>query len=269
MVDGVRIQKVLADAGIASRRAAEALVVGGRVTVNGHPALVGQRVQPERDQVAVDGRLIGRPPPRVYLAMHKPYGVTSTVSDRHAAETVVALVPRALRDAAGRIYPVGRLDRDSEGLLLLTNDGEWAQRMLHPRHGLEREYAVGLAAPLSADQVRALQLGVDLEEGHARLLGLRPATGAEIARQSGIDQREPHKELPGALFWYRVLLGQGWRRQVRRTFAAVNAPVVRLIRVRIGPLRLAGMPVGHVRELTLSERRVLEATSLEPTRRAP
>lgn len=272
MVEGVRIQKALADAGVASRRAAEELVADGRVTVNGQPAQIGQRVMPELDRIAVDGRAVGRPATRVYLAMHKPYGVTSTVSDRHAAQTVVELVPRQILEAAGRIYPVGRLDRDSEGLLLLTNDGDWAQRMLHPRHGLEREYAVGLAEPLSVEQAEALERGIDLEEGRARLLGLRPATAAEVARLAGVDAAEGPGGLDGRerpRYWYRAVLGQGWRRQIRRMFAAVDAPVSRLVRVRIGPLRLAGMPVGQVRELTGAERRAMDSASLDPAKSSP
>ena len=143
----VRIQKALADAGVASRRAAEALVEAGRVTVNGEPAIIGQRVTLGADGIAVDGRTVVQRPRAVHLALHKPAGVTSTVADRHAEPTVIDLRARGdLRQRAGRIYPVGRLDRDSEGLLLLTNDGDWAQRVLHPSHGVEREYAAGVRA---------------------------------------------------------------------------------------------------------------------------
>jgi 23S rRNA pseudouridine2605 synthase len=266
MADGVRIQKALADAGVASRRAAEELVSEGRVTVNGEPAQIGQRVIPGQDRITVNGRVVGPNQARVYLAMHKPAGVTSTVSDRHAEQTVVELVPRDIREAAGRIYPVGRLDLDSEGLLLLTNDGEWAQRMLHPRFGVEREYAVGLAVPITVDQVRALEQGIELEEGRALLLGLRPATGAEVARLAGVATTGFRGDRQAPLHWYRAILGQGWRRQIRRMFTAVGAPVSRLVRVRIGPLRLAGMPVGEVRELTGAERRAMEAASQDPGR---
>lgn len=269
MVDGVRIQKALADAGVASRRAAEELVADGRVMVNGQPAQIGQRVIPGQDRITVNGRVVGPNQARVYLAMHKPAGVTSTVSDRHAEQTVVELVPRDIRETAGRVYPVGRLDLDSEGLLLLTNDGDWAQRMLHPRFGVEREYAVGLLEPLTVDQARGLERGIDLEEGHALLLGLRPATGAEVARLAGVETTGLRHDRQPPLHWYRAVLGQGWRRQIRRMFTAVGAPVSRLVRVRIGPLRLAGMPIGEVRELTAAERRAMEAASQEPGRSAP
>jgi len=262
MADGVRIQKALADAGIASRRASEQLVSLGRVTVNGVPALIGQRVEPGVDQIAVDGRPVVARPPAVYLAMFKPAGVTSTVSDRHAEQTVVSLVPEDIRRAAGRVYPVGRLDRDSEGLLLLTNDGEWAQRMLHPRYGIEREYAVGLSAGLTIDKARALESGIELEEGIGRLAGLRPATTAEIVRLEALAGHSAAR-----LHWYRAVLTQGWRRQIRRMFTAVGVPVQRLIRVRVGTLRVDGLRPGEVRMLTTAERNRLEALAHSGDRR--
>ncbi|MDP8905810.1 MAG: rRNA pseudouridine synthase, partial [Chloroflexota bacterium] len=254
MTEQVRIQKALADAGVSSRRAAEQLIEQGRVSVNGQPASIGQRVDPARDSIAVDGRSIGGPSERLYLVLAKPAGVTSTVSDRHAGQTVVELVPLELRRRAARLYPVGRLDRDSEGLLLLTNDGEWAQRLLHPSHAVEREYAIGLERPLADDQRRALEAGVTLEEGIATLDALRPATAAEVRLLAPFVG-------PAAaqLVWYRAILHQGWKRQLRRMFAAVGARVVRLVRVRFGTLRLTGMAAGEVRELTVRERHQLDA----------
>ncbi|CAN5849011.1 hypothetical protein BH23CHL8_BH23CHL8_25180 [soil metagenome] len=180
--EGVRIQKALADAGVASRRAADALVAAGRVTVNGQAAVTGQRVDPLRDVLAVDGRSVARRGPHAYLAMHKPPGVTSTVSDRHAARTVLDLLPPDLKGSGRRLYPVGRLDRDSEGLILLTDDGDWTQAVLHPSHEVEREYAVGTERPLDAEQLRRLVDGVPLDEGLARLVSLRPASATETAR---------------------------------------------------------------------------------------
>ncbi len=263
MAESLRIQKALADAGVASRRAAEQLVSQGRVTVNGVPAVIGQRVEPGVDQIAVNGRLVVARPPAVYLAMFKPAGVTSTVSDRHAERTVVSLVPDEVRRAAGRVYPVGRLDRDSEGLLLLTNDGDWAQRMLHPRYRIEREYAVGLAESLTVDQARELEAGVELEEGIGRLAGLRPATSSEIVRLEALAGRSPVR-----LQWYRAVLTQGWRRQIRRMFTAVGAPVQRLIRVRVGTLRVDGLGPGEVRMLTTAERNRLDALAQSGGREA-
>jgi 23S rRNA pseudouridine2605 synthase len=258
MAEPVRIQKALADAGIASRRASETMVVEGRVTVNGTPAVVGQRVDPVRDAIAVDGRVVAGPSPSVYLVLNKPVGVTSTVADRHARTTVIDLVPADIRRSARRLYPVGRLDQDSEGLLLLTNDGDWAQSMLHPSHAVEREYAVGVSQPLTAEQRRALADGVELEEGVARLDHLRATTSAENRMLSiGADR----------LIWYRAVLHQGWKRQVRRMFAAVGARVERLVRVRFGTLRLSGLTTGEVRELTARERHQLEALALSETHR--
>jgi len=184
----VRIQKALADAGVASRRKAELLVAEGRVTVNGAVAGVGQSVDPARDVLAVDGRTVSGAERRLYLAMAKPAGFTSTVSDRHAEETVLELVPATLRDRARRLFPVGRLDRESEGLLLLTNDGDWAQRMLHPSHGVEREYAVGIERPIGSPERDILERGVELEEGTARLSNLRPH---DIGRPA--PPRRPHR----------------------------------------------------------------------------
>jgi cytidylate kinase len=244
-----RIQKVLADAGVASRRAAEALVAAGRVTVDGVPATVGQRVDPAVQRIAVGGRSIDAAGRHLYLVLDKPAGVTSTVADRHAERTVLELVPEALRRRAGRLYPVGRLDRDSEGLLLLTNDGDWAQRLQHPRYGVEREYAVGLARPLTPEQARPLREGVPLDEGLATLRGLRPATGPELAKMAAAIEPGPE-----GLRWYRATIAQGWRRQLRRMFVAVGAPVSRLVRVRIGTLRIDGLRAGEVRELTARER---------------
>jgi cytidylate kinase len=245
----VRLQKALAEAGVASRRAAEAMIVAGRVTVDGSPATVGQRVDPEHQAVAVDGRRIGTVARHLYLALDKPIGVTSTVNDRHAERTVVQLVPTELRRRAGRLFPVGRLDRDSEGLILLTNDGDWGQRLSHPSFGVEREYAVGLARPLTRPEIEALLTGVRLDEGLARVVSLRDATAPETAKLRGATELGPE-----GLTWYRVTLAQGWRRQLRRMFAAVGVPVARLVRVRIGTLRLDGMHVGEVRELTAAER---------------
>jgi 23S rRNA pseudouridine2605 synthase len=248
----MRIQKALADAGIASRRAAEALVAAGRVTVNGVPATIGQRVSPETDSIAVDGRTVtGRPSP-VHLVLHKPAGVTSTVADRHAETTVIDLLPRDLRQRTGRIYPVGRLDRDSEGLLLLTNDGDWAQRVLHPSHGVEREYAAGVRTPLVSSQVDGLLSGVMLEEGVARVVSIRRQTDTESRRLMSVAGGRTHPA--DQLTWYRVVLTQGWKRQVRRMFTEVGTAVERLIRVRIGSVRLGELAPGEVRDLTAAER---------------
>ena len=253
MPDSVRVQKALADAGVASRRAADTLVSEGRVTVNGVPAVTGQRVDPAVDALAVDGRPVVPARRRTYLALHKPAGVTSTVSDRYAERTVVDLLPDEVRRSGARLYPVGRLDKDSEGLILLTDDGEWAQHLLHPRYGVEREYAVGVLHYITEDQGQALLEGIELDEGLATLVSLRQSTGVEAARLERDDAAAP-------LTWYRAVLTQGWKRQLRRMFAAVEAPVERLVRVRIGALRLDELAPGDVRPLTAAERERLATT---------
>src|SRR6187397_717422 len=168
-----RLQKVLAAAGVTSRRGAEAMIAAGRVTVDGKKAAPGMQVDPEKAIIAVDGQIIGSAAAQAYLLLHKPAGVTSTTRDPHADTTVLDLVPTALVPDGARLYPVGRLDQDSEGLLILTNDGGWSERVLHPRYGVEREYAVGLAWPLGDDQLAALARGITLEEGTATVHNLR------------------------------------------------------------------------------------------------
>ena len=247
-----RLQKVLAASGVASRRASETLIAEGRVTVDGKPAQLGMQVDPERAVIAVDGRVIGGSSAATYLLLHKPAGVTSTVRDRHASSTVLDLIPTVLVPEGGRLYPVGRLDQDSEGLLLLTNDGTWADRVLHPRHGVEREYAVGVRRPLTGDQVEALRAGIPLDEGLATLVGLRQTTEIETRRLEGLIDPPP-----GPLVWYRAVLAQGWKRQLRRMFGAVGAPIDRLVRVRIGPVRIDDLASGRARRLRAPEVRGL------------
>jgi 23S rRNA pseudouridine2605 synthase len=250
-----RLQKVLAAAGVASRRAAESMIAAGRVTVDGKTAAVGAQVDPDRVVIAVDGRVIGSAAAQAYLLLHKPAGVTSTTRDRHAETTVLDMVPTALVPDAARLYPVGRLDQDSEGMLLLTNDGAWADRVSHPRHGVEREYALGLATALDGDQVARLQAGIALDEGLATVTGLRLMTDVETSRLRDLVRPDPAPDL----VWYRATLTQGWKRQLRRMFGAVGTPVQRLVRVRIGPVRIDGLRSGRVRPLKAPEVRGLGA----------
>jgi 23S rRNA pseudouridine2605 synthase len=261
-----RIQKILAEAGVASRRASEGLVAAGRVRVDGRPATIGQKVDPEHATIEVDGQPVGVGVGKAYLALHKPIGVTSTTRDRHAATTVLDLVPTALLPDGTRLYPVGRLDQDSEGLLLLTNDGAWAERVLHPRYEVEREYAVALTAPLTAEQRRALDAGIALDEGLARLAApLRPASAVENRRLLPVIEPRPAVEL----VWYRATLAQGWKRQLRRMFGALGAPVERLVRVRIGPIWLGDLPAGRIRPLRAPEVQALAEGQSRPRQRTP
>lgn len=256
-----RLQKVLAEAGVASRRGSEALIVAGRVTVDGRPAILGERIDPDVAAVAVDGRpVVRQATPRVYVALNKPAGVTSTTRDPHARRTVIDLVPADVRRRAGRLYPVGRLDRDSEGLILLTNDGDWTDRILHPSHAVEREYAAGVRRALSAEERRELEHGIELDEGLATVAHLRPMTSPEVSTLAmNLDPQ------PGPLAWYRVTLTQGWKRQVRRMFAALGVPVERLVRVRVGTLRLGDLRPGATRLLSARDAMAVATPAPAPT----
>ncbi|MEO8463299.1 MAG: pseudouridine synthase [Chloroflexota bacterium] len=249
-----RIQKILAAAGVASRRGSEALVAAGRVTINGRVASIGEQANPMTARIEVDGTPVGVGSARTYVVLHKPAGVTSTTRDRHAETTVLDLIPTALVPDGTRIYPVGRLDLDSEGLLLLTNDGAWADHILHPRFEVQREYAVALERPLDQDQAARIKAGIQLDEGLASLAApLRPATAIETRTLTELLHPAPDPDV----VWYRAVLAQGWKRQLRRMFAATGAPIVRLVRVRIGTVRLDRIPTGRARLLRTPEIRQL------------
>jgi 23S rRNA pseudouridine2605 synthase len=229
--EGVRLQKVLARAGIGSRRACEVLIAAGRVTVNGSPARLGQRIDPEHDLVEVDGVHIGVRPGLVYYLLNKPAGVVSTASDPHGRQTVVDLVP-----PEPRVFPVGRLDADTEGLLILTNDGELAHRLTHPSFGVEKEYLAKVQGHPSRGAIRRLREGVELDDGPTA-----PAEASLVA--------------PDLV---RIVIHEGRNRQVRRMCEAIGHPVVRLVRHRIGPLRDRKLAPGSWRALTQDEVRALE-----------
>ena len=231
----VRVQKLLAERGVASRRHAETLIAAGRVTSRGRPITIGQSVAPDAP-LEVDRKPIGVEVRHRYVMLNKPFGIVSTSSDERGRRTVVSLVP-----SDERLYAVGRLDADSEGLLLLTNDGAWAERVLHPRFGHPREYEVEVTGPADLKALSTLRRGVLLDEGMAHLRALRL-----ISRSSG-----------GARL--RLVLETGWKRQVRRMCAGVGLQVVRLQRVRIGALRLGPLAPGAWRELTPREVRDLVA----------
>ena len=225
-VDGERLQKVLAQRGFGSRRVCEELIEQGRVTVNGEPAQLGRRVDVQRDAVAVDGVAVGVRPDLVYYLLHKPYNVITTVKDTHDRVTVVELVP-----SEPRVFPVGRLDLDSEGLIILTNDGELTHHLTHPSFGVEKEYLVHVrcgpdGVPETA--LNKLRRGVELDDGMTS-----PAKVGQVQ--------------PGVL---RIVIHEGRHRQVRRMCDAVGHEVNRLVRTRIGTLVDATLKPGEWRLLT-------------------
>jgi 23S rRNA pseudouridine2605 synthase len=200
---------------------------------------------------------------RSYWVLNKPAGVVSTVKDRHAERTVMDLLPQNARREA-RLYPVGRLDEGSEGLLLFTNDGAWADLLLHPRYGVEREYMVGLDRSVTKQQKLALRDGIELEEGLARMDLLEDATPAQVRKLLDL-LAPPHAEMR----WYRVVLAQGWKRQIRRMFDAVDMPVRRLVRVRVGSLKLLDIRSGEARPLIHREVTQLASCARKPTTTRP
>jgi len=238
---GERIQAVLARAGLGSRRAADAWVAAGRVTVNGVVAAPGTRVDISRDRLAVDGRPVELAPPAAqYLAIHKPRGVLSAARAADGRPSVVDLVDPV---PSRRLWPAGRLDLDSEGLMLLTNDGAWAQRVLHPRYGIEREYAVQVNREPDPGDLARLRKGLELEDGPARLLA---ASAGQRPRAVAPD---PDAHGP----WLTVRLGEGRKREVRRLFAARGYRVLRLVRIGIGPVHLGSLAAGEWRSLSARE----------------
>ena len=203
----------------------------GRVTLNGSVATIGDRADPLEDEVRVDGLEVNLDPNVKYYAFHKPAGVVTTMRDPQGRPDISAFVPQE----GPRIFPVGRLDRDSEGLLLLTNDGDLANALTHPRYGVEKEYLAEVEGVPTPKHLGQLRRGVELEDGHAR------AKSARVTGRSG-DR--------GAV---RLVMTEGRKREVRRLLAAVGLPVTRLVRVRVGAVRLGGLPPGERRELTHDE----------------
>jgi 23S rRNA pseudouridine2605 synthase len=228
---GQRLQKVLAQAGLGSRRACEELIAEGRVTVNGEVATLGTRANPDVDAIEVDGARIGVREGLVHYLLNKPVGVVTTASDPQSRPTVVGLVP-----AEPRVYPVGRLDADTEGLLVLTNDGDLAHRLTHPSFGIDKEYLADVTGTPSRGALRRLREGVDLEDG--------PTAPARVSLVGDHT--------------LRITIHEGRNRQVRRMCEAVGHPVRRLVRVRIGPLADRRLPPGEWRPLTQAEVRALE-----------
>lgn len=231
--EGERLQKVLAKLGFGSRRVCEDLIHDGRVTVNGDVAVLGRRVLVEVDEIAVDGVVIGALPGLVYYLLNKPEGVVTTASDELGRENVLELVP-----SEPRVFSVGRLDIDTTGLLILTNDGQLTQHLTHPSHGVEKEYIAEVECGshgVPAGALRRLRDGIELDDG--------------LTAPAEVGQLEP-----GVL---RIVIHEGRNRQIRRMCEAVGHPVIRLVRTRIGPLRDTKLRPGAWRELTLQEVRAL------------
>lgn len=228
----VRLQKLLADAGVASRRASEKLISEGRVLVNGQPVTqMGTKVDPERDRVEVGGRVLRPVEERVYVLLNKPRGYVSTVKDPEGRRTVMELIGHV----GVRLYPVGRLDMDTEGLLLLTNDGELTNALLHPRHEVPKTYVAEVDGLPTSETMSRLRRGIRLEDG--------PTAPAEVKVLKSTDR--------GATL--SITIHEGRNRQVRRMLEAVGHPVTFLKRVRFGPLDLHGLKLGQHRFLSSVE----------------
>jgi 23S rRNA pseudouridine2605 synthase len=228
---GVRLQKVLAAAGLGSRRACEELIAAGRVEVNGIRASLGTRADPQRDVIRVDGDRLPTAGDLVHLAVHKPRGMLSAMSDPSGRESVGDLV----RDRAPGLHHVGRLDADSEGLLLVTNDGALSHRLMHPSYEVPKRYLVEIEGTVPRALGRTLRAGVELEDGPARVDDFAVVDTA--AGRSSIE----------------VVLHEGRKHVVRRMFDVAGHPVVRLVRTAVGPIRLGDLRPGRVRHLSVPE----------------
>lgn len=253
-----RLQKIIAGTGLASRRKAEELIASGRVTVNGKVVTeLGTKVDPERDHVKVDGKHLTNVQPFVYLMLNKPKNVMSTLDDPGGRTTVKDF----LHGVSVRVFPVGRLDFDSEGLMLLTNNGDLAQALLHPRYHVPKTYLIKVKGVLTDDEIGALQQGVKLEDGMTS-----PATVKKVKKAA-------------ANSWVEITIHEGRKHQVKRMLEAVGHPVIKLTRVKMGPLTLGGLTSGEFRFLTdreanalrevVEQRRTLEQEGKDPGARPP
>ena len=226
--------KALTQAGLGSRRAMADAVMRGRVAVNGETVEnLKHPVDVDSDAVTLDGRAVELLPQKlIYIMLNKPAGVVTSVGDRWGRQTVVDILPDKYRDI--RLHPVGRLDRETTGLLLLTNDGDFTHRITHPRYEQEKEYLVRVEGRLSSEEIRSLEQGVELDDG--------------VTHRAVVHEAEDAPQ-----FSYRVIIHEGRKRQVRRMFAALGHRVVSLHRARIGPLQLGALAEGEVRELAVEE----------------
>ncbi len=234
-----RLQKILARAGLASRREAERWILAGRVTVNGRIVReLGSRADPAKDAVKVDGKRIKAASPPIYYALHKPPGMLTTMHDPEKRPDLSSLTAR-LREKQ-RVFPVGRLDFNSSGLLLLTNDGELAQRLMHPRFGVKKVYRVKLSECPDAQDLASIRKGIRLEDG--------------MTAPARVKIMEKLKRNA----WIEIEIHEGRNRQVRRMFAALGFFVEKLIRIRVGPVSLGALPPGDLRPLSKTEVKTLK-----------
>jgi len=241
-----RLQRALARAGYGSRRTCEALIVRGSIRVNGKVATLGDKVDPARDRVSLDGAPVNLDPEVRYLKLNKPAGVVTTMRDPHGRPDIRGLLPTE----GPRVFPVGRLDRETEGLLLLTNDGDLGNRLLHPSFEIEKEYLVEVTGTPTPGLLRRVRSGVELEDGPARARSVRL-----------VDARGGRAQLV-------VVMTEGRKREVRRLLAAIGLPVDRLVRVRVGPVRLGRLRPGQMRDLTTDELLELQRVVAKASRRA-
>jgi 23S rRNA pseudouridine2605 synthase len=248
-----RLQKILAQAGYGSRRACEDFISAGRVRVNGQLATLGQKADPAVDKITVDGKPIAAAELLTYIALYKPRNVLSTVERERGDDRQTV---RDLVDAPGHLYPVGRLDFESEGLVLMTNDGELTNQLTHPRYGHQKEYRVLLAKRPDPDQLEAWRRGVVLEDGY---------------KTAPADVRFESAQGKGA--WVRVIMGEGRKRQIRETCKQLGLPIVRILRIRIGTLRVGNLKPRQWRHLTTQEVDELKGkdkrTNRDPRRSSP
>ena len=224
----LRLHKYLSQSGVASLRKAEELIRQGKVTVNGVVAVIGQPVDPEADKVVVAGRPVAAPAPHVYYLLNKPHGVVSTTHDPEGRKTVLDFMP----DRQTRLYPVGRLDYESEGLILLTNDGALAEKLTHPKYEIEKTYHVLVKGHPTAMVLKILTEGVHLEDGVTA-----PAAVDNLVEEGGNT-------------WLDITIHEGRNRQIRRMCEALHYPVLRLVRTRLGPWELGDLRAGKVRTVS-------------------
>jgi len=225
-----RLQKILAAAGVASRRAVEEMIREGRVTVNGRVAELGEKADPSKDHIKLDGKLVTSVEPKLYILMNKPRGVITSVSDPEGRPTVMDMIPGVKM----RVFPVGRLDFHSEGLLILTNDGELANKLMHPSSKLPKTYIVKVKEPLGDAEIEKLRTGVYLDDGKTA-----PAVVNKVKRAAGE--------------WVEITIHEGRNRQVRRMFERVGHLPQRLKRVSIGPVKIGNMKASETRIMTMEE----------------